>query len=758
MSEEYDRLDRRIQKWVYQEGWTDLRDIQKMAIPVILAGKSDVVISAATASGKTEAAFLPACSAIADEKNGIGILYISPLKALINDQYRRMERLCRELDMPLTPWHGDVAQALKKQTKQNPCGILLITPESLESLLVREHSWLRAACATLQYIIIDEFHAFVGGARGCQLQSVMSRLDHLLGRPVPRIALSATLGDMGGVMRHLRPSKSIPCSLIEGKESHATLNMQIRGYIDQPEIQKMGRPGNEASPHLSADQMIANDLYKTLRGKSNLVFANSRPKTEKFASLLSDFCERDGVPNEFFPHHGSLAPELRNGLEARLQKDRLPTTAICTMTLELGIDIGKVESVAQVGTPSSVASLRQRLGRSGRRGKESQATLRMYLSEKKLNKRSNLTDRLRLGLVQSLAVVRLMLRDKWYEPPDTHAYHFSTLLHQILAVIAQWGGVRDEQIWQLLCAGGPFSNISNPHFGELLAHMLETTLINQCHSGELVLGGRGEKIVNYYTFYAVFNTREEYRVVVDGKTWGTLPVVYMPIPGDRIIFGGRPLQIKAVDVSKRMVIATLSKGGQPPRFGGEGMPVHDRIRQEMLDIYRSGDTRIAIGENKLEVLDPVAQDLFREGVAHYKATNLESGCIVQDAGNVYIAPWLGDKVINTLAAMLKDMGYSVSKYAGMVEIANANQGRVRDRLAEVITEPAKTNTALATGVRKEQKQTEIYDYLLPESLLNVAYGANMYDSDKTWSWLSESIGPPNASSAGGSAARPEDGK
>ena len=124
MIEEYQRLDPRVQKWVFQQGWADLREIQKRAIGPILAGDTDVLISASTAGGKTEAFFLPACTASADQQEGFSILYISPLKALINDQYRRLEGLCKMLDMQVTPWHGDTPQSLKKRAKRAPSGIL----------------------------------------------------------------------------------------------------------------------------------------------------------------------------------------------------------------------------------------------------------------------------------------------------------------------------------------------------------------------------------------------------------------------------------------------------------------------------------------------------------------------------------------------------------------------------------------------------------------------------------------------------------
>ena len=580
-----------------------------------------------------------------------------------------------------------------------------------------------------------KYHAFIGFERGCHLQALMHRLEHLLDRqnkPIPRIALSATLGEMDGVLSYLRPTKTIPCQLIIGKQSQSTLKIQVRGYIAETPP-KASNSGEFNELFLSADEKIAGDLYDTLRGDSHLVFANSRQRTEYFAVMLSELCAKYHVPNEFFPHHGSLSKELRSELESRLQKENLPTTAVCTMTLELGIDIGKVQSVAQVTAPHSVSSLRQRLGRSGRRG--SPAVLRMYISEDELNVDSSLVDKLRLELLQSLAMIRLLVSEKWYEPADTHLYHFSTLLHQILAVIAQWGGVRPEQLWGLLCKAGPFGEITVEHFKTLLTHMGETRLIIQLGSGELVLGDVGEQIVNHYTFYAVFQTPEEYRIVVEGKTHGTVPLDSMLLPDQHIIFGGRRWKIQTIDVDKKTIFVVPAQGGKPPKFGGDGMAIHDRIRQEMYAIYRAGDYRIVVGETKLEFLDETGKYLFLEGLKYFRNVNLEVERIIQHGMTVYIVPWMGDKVVNTLVVMLNRSGFNADSYAGIVEIANTNASDIRECLRVLASSPVLSNTVLAESV--VNKQTEKFDHLLPESVLNFTYGAKAFDSEKTILWLSE---------------------
>lgn len=736
MNDEFSLLHPAVQKWVYKQGWKDLREIQKSAIKPILSGKSDIVISAPTAGGKTEAAFLPACSAITGDTDGFGILYISPLKALINDQYRRLESLGEMLGMKVTPWHGDSPQSIKKAAQQFPEGILLITPESLEARLIRDAGWVRTAFESLRYVVIDEYHAFIGFERGHHLQSLLTRLENLLDRQqthIPRLALSATLGDMDGVMSFLRPDSAFPCELIVDSEGRSSFNMQVRGYIE-PVSNESTSLDKLATP---TDQRVARDLFQVLRGDSNLVFANSRSRTELYAALLSDLCEKDFLPNEFFPHHGSLSKELRSALELRLQKENLPTTAVCTMTLELGIDIGKVNSIAQVTAPHSVASLRQRLGRSGRRGDP--AILRMFIAERALTANASLADKLRMELLQSAAMVRLLLR-KWYEPADAALFHFSTLLHQILAIIAQWGGVRADQIWSLLCDSGPFDKVSVEHFKTLLSHMGQENLIAQLGSGELVLAERGEKLVNHFTFYSVFQTPEEFRIVIreGGKTLGTLPLDSPVVKEQHIVFGGRRWIVLDIDVERKTIYVAPAAGGMPPAFHGKGMSVLDLVRQEMLAIYMEGDYRVESGDKRVDFMDDTASELFQEGLSSFRDMQLAISRIVSNGKYVYLVPWMGDKIVNTLTLLMVRAGYKASNFAGVIEIEDATHSAVFRCLNTAVEEKLVSNSDLAklSGNNQEEK----YDHLLPESLLHEGYGAKAFDVDGTMDWITNAIG------------------
>src|SRR5436853_2120515 len=205
-SSAFHRLHPKIQRWLWRQGWGALRDIQEAAIGPILAGDRDVVIAASTASGKTEAAFLPILTALAEDSGGsVRVLYISPLKALINDQFDRLELLCEDLEVPVARWHGDVAASQKKKLLARPGGVLIITPESLEALFVLQGPKVRSLFERLAYVVVDELHAFIGGERGQQLQSLLHRVELAIRRRVPRVALSATLGDLAIACEFLRP-------------------------------------------------------------------------------------------------------------------------------------------------------------------------------------------------------------------------------------------------------------------------------------------------------------------------------------------------------------------------------------------------------------------------------------------------------------------------------------------------------------------------------------------------------------------------
>lgn len=710
----FDKLHKGVQKWVWNQDWSNFRDIQEQAIDPILNAKTDVIISASTAAGKTEAAFLPACSKLLEtSQNGIGILYISPLKALINDQYRRLQSLGEILDISVTPWHGDVLHSKKNKLKKNPNGILLITPESLESLLLNQMNWCFKSFGNIAYVILDEFHAFLGTERGCQLQSLLNRLEFLIQKVIPRIALSATLGDMEKVAKSLRHNGEIPCKIIESKTSHSDLKIQLRGY-------KTLTSQKEDIP--STFEEITKDLYVYLRGKSNLIFANSRARTESIAANLSDMCENNLVPNEFFPHHGSLSKEIRQSLESRLQKEKLPTSAVCTMTLELGIDIGSVDSIAQVTSPFSVASLRQRIGRSGRRGDP--AVLRLFIEEKEITKNSDIVDKLRMHTVQCVAMINLLLK-KWYEPAPKKQYHFSTLVQQTLSVIGQYGGVQANQLWALLCNSGPFSSIDQKLFGIFLQTLGEQELITQTQDGQLILGYKGERVVGHYTFYTAFKTPEEYRLEYNGKVLGTIPIDKPLVPKQQIIFAGKRWEVIQIDATKKLIMLKKARGGNPPIFDGDSLSVHDIVRQEMKRIYEKNACPI--------YLDDTAKQNFNEGVENFQFFNLMDRKILEIGNTLHVFPWRGDRISNTITILLCMNGLSANCFGGIITIENCSSDKFHNTVNKILKGNKINPIKLANHI--PDTIMEKHDHFLPKEILDIGYAARRFDIDSAWDWL-----------------------
>lgn len=716
-SRAFDLLAPQVRRWVYDQGWQALRDAQEAAIPVLLAGTDDVVIAAATAAGKTEAAFLPICSRLASDPDpgpGVRVLYVAPLKALINDQYNRLSGVCERLDIPVYRWHGDVPRSKKAAVMNRPDGILLITPESLEALFVLRGPAVGTLLAGLQYVVVDELHAFLGTERGAQLRSLLHRVELALRRRVPRVGLSATLGDMSLAADALRPGQPENVRIIESAEGGQELAVQIRGYLN-------GSPGNSREDDQEPDrQQIAADLYQALRGRDNLVFANSREDVELYAARLREMCETAGVPNEFFPHHGSLSKELREDVEAALKDHGRPTTAVATTTLEMGIDIGSVHSVAQVGAPPSVAALRQRLGRSGRRGEP--AVLRIYVTEPSVDPRTSLADQLRAELIQSIAMMELLLAG-WCEPPDHDALHLSTLIQQLLSAIAQHGGVTAAAAYRALCGpGSPFTAVTQAQFASLLRDLGDKDVLTQANDGILLLGPLGERTVNHYSFYAAFAAPEEYRLFTSGRPLGTMPADHTLYLGVLLIFGGRRWKVSAVDHTQKTIEVVSAAGGRPPQFTGGTGGVHDRVRAEMQAVLDS--------EQIPRYLSATAASLLGEARAAYARYRLADHSILQTGPHTVLFPWTGSRATVTLAAQLSAAGLDASNDGLIITVANAATDHVRSHLQALAAVGPTDPVTLAATVAN--KATAKYDDWIDDNLLAVDYARRALDCPGAW--------------------------
>lgn len=713
-SEAFSLLHPKIQRWIWKKNWTELRDIQEAAITDILGGDGDLIISAATASGKTEAAYLPICSRLMEgsREKGFKVLSVSPLKALINDQYERLCDFCKELAIPVYRWHGDVSHEKKKQALKAPEGVLLITPESLEAMFARRGSQIERLFGQLEFIVVDELHSFIGSVRGKQLQSLLSRIETQIGSRVPRIALSATLGDMSKAAQFLREEDSEAVQLLISEDGRQELRILLMAYKESSANSPEAR---EQQP--SSMERIADSLYKRLRGTNNLVFANRRDRVEYFADALRKKSEKELVPNEFYPHHGSLSKSLREEVEIALKDGSKPRSVVCTNTLELGIDIGSVKSIAQIGSAPSVASLRQRLGRSGR-GQREPCVLRQFIVERELTEQSSVTDQIRENLVQSIAMIELLLKG-WYEPPIVGALHLSTLIQQILSVCSQYGGILFRDAWLLLCEKGAFKGVDQEMMISLLRKLGVEELLEQSDDGTLMLGRIGERIVSHYSFFAAFSTPDEYRIQAGNRILGRLPISRPLIPGSYLIFAGKRWRIVSVESEAKLVIVSPAKAGKLPAFDSRyELEVHDEVRMEMLGIYN--------GELIPPYLDSLAVELLHEGRGNFKQMGLNTERILSDGKTILLCPWVGDLPLHTLTLLLKLKKLETSYEGCFIEVENTSLEAVNMVLMSLQAELTTMKpTDLAAMV--QNKRTDKYDRYLEDDLLDANYSSRNVD-------------------------------
>lgn len=709
------RLAQPLQRVLWERGWTGLRDSQIAALPLILDTRDDVIISAATAAGKTEAAFLPLLTRLwgasqqhKEAANGL-VLYVAPVKALINDQVERLELFCERMDIRVYPWHGDVGQASRKRFFADPRGVVMITPESLESLLFRRGADLRQIFTGLEAVVVDELHAFIGNVRGRQLQSLLHRLEAQLGHRVQRIGLSATLGDMGLAAEFLRPGHggAVRCIATPGEKR----NIQLA-------VKAILQPNTATQTAQDAHWTIADELFERLRGANYLVFPAGVGMVEFYADALRKRCEDAGLPVTYFPHHGRLAKSEREETEAELKRGNLPVSAICTTTLEMGIDIGAIKGVVQIGAPQTVASLCQRIGRAGRREGDV-AVLWQYCIANTLSPGADCVDSLYQDLVQAVAVIQLFLA-KWYEPPRVGALDYSTLIQQVLSLVGERHGVTAARAYQMLCSTGPFNGVSEGNFIVLLRAMAAKDLLMQDANKLLLHGTRAERAVNHYTFYAAFPDSQEYRLRQGGKELGTLPLPGTSAQGDVITFAGRRWRIEEINHEKRLVELVTSGMGKLPRTGGSGLPVHRRVRQEMRTILAAGDVPAW--------LDATAQSLLRDAQQQYKALQLHKAWYVVEGHTVFLLLWESDQVQQALSLLLVSQGLAAANYGVCIEVKNTTVELLASCLLRISALPCPSPDKILE--RRHVTNPEKWDWVLPDDLFFASYASRALAVDE----------------------------
>lgn len=700
--EAFDLLNKKIQKVIYEMKWESFRPIQNDVIIHMITSPSDLILSAPTASGKTEAAFLPIISQIADNgKNSVKILYVSPLKALINDQFKRVEDLCRHIDFPITKWHGDASQSKKTALIKNPAGILLITPESIEALFLNKNEKLKALFNQLEYIVIDEVHSFIGNERGTQLKSLMYRLEDALAIHPYKIALSATISNLSDIAAWLNPKNPQSVKIINAPEaSKKDILGIIKCYRATPENT------DTESKNFSA---LKQDLFKVITKGKNLIFANAKATLEEYCDAMKQIAtEKNYTPN-FYIHHGSLAKNIREECEDLL-KTQSNIAVFCSSTLELGIDIGKIERVIFLAPPFSVSSMIQRIGRSGRK-KNTNKEFRFFIEENAINETSSWNDKFRTELVQCIALVELMLKG-FIEPLDTTTFDYSTFVHQILSYLGQTGGATASQIYRTIGENSFNAYFSKKDFIDILQQLNTDDIIYQLPDNTITLARAGEKIVENYEFYSAFITQKEWKVLCNGKEIGQISadnLIFLK-NGGTFLLAGRSWELVEINSKSQILLVKEATGKKSIKFNGGTQNIHRAIHQKMLEIYENNFIPAYLSKNSIDIL--------QEGFDKYKS------CVTVPDSN--ILPVLeGSRIQNTIALLLKYSGIETEN-AGIGFFSEKEKKALITALKAINFEALDLNAVL-NSIPRPLKYKKKFDYLLSDTILNKSYNQQCLD-------------------------------
>lgn len=635
----YDRLAPFIKDYIYREKWDDLREIQEAACDVIFNTEYNLLLATGTASGKTEAAFLPTLTKLHENpSDSVGILYISPLKTLINDQFVRLQGLLDESNIKVTKWHGDISQNDKNKLLKNPQGIMQTTPESLEAMLMKNKQDVILLFSDLRYVIIDEVHSFMNEDRGVQLLCILERIQKLTNTNPVRIGLSATLSDYeaakiwlkSGTKREcIAPIVSNPVKRLRISLQHFYVNYKTKTGMEEGSLNKYYRY-----------------LYDVTFGKKCILFSNSKAETEQNIAKLKELAKLNRTPDVYMVHHGHISSFNRELTEEKMREseDKLVTAA--THTLELGIDIGQLDRIIQTGCPMSVSSFVQRLGRSGRRGQPSEM---LFVFREVINdSKEKFFEAINWSFLRTLATINLYLEEKWVEPISPKKYPINVLYHQTMSYIASNGEVTPPLLAQNILSLSPFENITKDEYKELLYFMIEHKQLERTENNGLSIGEAGEVKISHYGFYSVFDTLDEYIVNCNGERIGMVQLPF--VEGQRFALAGKSWIVLELDEKKQTIYVKEVAGTASNKWDGfDGGPIHMKVMKKIKEILNN-DNEInylsQTAKNRLSEIRKVAKDweIDKENIISFTDDSLA------------FFPYLGKREMMTLNHILNSMG------------------------------------------------------------------------------------------------------
>ncbi|XKF14680.1 DEAD/DEAH box helicase [Halomonas sp. BLK-85] len=570
----FDRLHPALQHHIVNSlGWPRLRPLQEATIEPVLRGEHAILL-APTAGGKTEAACFPILSRMLSENwDGISVLYLCPIKALLNNLLPRLEYYAGLLGRSVALWHGDVSASRKVKIVAEPPDILLTTPESLEAMLVSsriDHRWL---LGRVRSVIMDEVHAFAGDDRGWHLLSLVERIQGLVGHEVQRIGLSATVGNPEGLCEWLAGGCSARRSVINPL-AEVTKSSEV-------ELDWVGSLKNAA--------IVISRLH---RGEKRLVFVDSRSRVELLAMELR------GLGVNTFVSHSSLSLEERKAAESAFAEGA-NCVIVATSTLELGIDVGDLDRVIQVDAPYSVSSFLQRIGRTGRRADVARNCLFLATTED--------------AFLRSIGLLSLW-RSGFVEPIEPPALPLHIYAQQIMALCLQERGIIEADIKRWIGKMPGFERSAPEQRSAVLRHMQETGILHS-DGGLLSIGDRGERTFGYRHFMelvSVFTTPPMVKVFHGRQELGEVHELTFAV-GDTdspalLTLGGRNWCTTYVDWPRRRAFVEPTELRGRSQWLGSGQPMHFELCQAIESELLSTDVPYGYSKRASTLLDGLREE------------------------------------------------------------------------------------------------------------------------------------------------------
>ena len=716
-----------IREYIYSHAWESLRSVQIEAAKTIWESDHHLLLTSSTASGKTEAAFFPILTDLCEtQTEGISVLYIAPLKSLINDQFERLFALLEESGIAVTHWHGDVAQSRKKKLLDHPEGILQITPESLEAMLINRSNDIPRLFRGLRFVVLDEIHTLTGTDRGNQILCQLIRMQRLIGHSPRRIGLSATVGDPELAAKWLAAgtNQSVDVPLFPEERIRWRLGME-HFLIQNPNLDQTASPldgGESSRAMLDAGYEYA---YDCVKNKKSLVFSNSREETEYVCATLRQIARKRGETDVFYIHHGNLSASLREEAERRMKSSETFAVTCATVTLELGIDIGRLERIVQIDSPNSVSAFLQRLGRSGRR--EAPPEMMMVFREEEPLPNAPLPQLIPWSLIRAIAIVQLYIEERFVEPPSKKKEPLSLLFHQTLSMLAATGELSVATLAQRILSMPPFEAVEKETYKALLVSMLNQDFLEMTEEKGVIVGLAGERLLNSFKFYAVFQDSEDFTVRCESEEIGTITTP--PPVGDRFALAGRVWEVLELDVTRRLVYVKSVEGKMEISWPGEYGEIHTRILERMKQVLSEDTVYPYLQGNAVARLEKARRVARNTGMT-------ERSLIYLGGYTWCLFPWLGTRSFRTLRRMVgriaPALGISGMEYEGCNYLMfRMERGTEKELLESLLRTYADGHILPIELVNpKELPIFEKYDEYVPGDLLRHAYSVDRLNMDE----------------------------